>query len=551
MKRILLFLLAAAMLCGLAACNSSNGDAIQSTTPSTTTIGNGEQSPNEVPFISWMNSGYYKNTHKYEGPDEKLTDFDVYMAKNESEVTQIAVRTKENINGVSFVFDGKLPDGVKAEIFEIKTLSIEGDRWPDGLVPLDGRTVDLRKDRTYSFLIKFTSQNDTPAQKSTVKVLMKDSEGNTACEYTVNLTVWDIVIPDAPAISMWAPLDKESLAKHYGLGDIRNTTLDEEKQAELDRIYKLYYDFLLEYGISGGDLPYDLLDPRADAYMSDPRVTVFTVAHSEFDEEKVKAIYDKIKDNSVWLEKAVYYVLDEPTTVDMLDQLKARAEAFRKIAPDIKIASAYYTNIKHSSGLDTTDFLQQYIDIVSPKLCLFDQLGGMDKYKARFETFKKNGNKMWTYVCWEPGKPYVNLYVNEQGIDHRIMYIQTYDIGADGWMYWCSNKWYDIEANVSPWSSMVTVPWLTYDIYGDGSFIYPGNEVGIDGACGSLRLECIRDGIEDIALLKIAEELLGKSKVDSQINKVSMGITMYASKESTFNSFRESLGNDVEAALKK
>jgi hypothetical protein len=409
-------------------------------------------------------------------------------------------------------------------------------------------TFNIKKDRTYSFLVKFTSESDTPAGSNTVKVLLKDGKEDTICEYTVNLTVWDIVIPETPAISMWVPLDKESLAKQYGLGNIRANPLDEEKQAELDRIYKLYYDFLLDYGISGGDLPYDILDPRADEYMSDPRVTVFTVAHSEFDAERVKAIYDKLKDNPVWLEKAVYYVLDEPTTSEMLDTLMLRSQKFKEIAPEIKIASAFYKSITHTSGLDTTDLLKQNIDIIVPKLCLFEQLGGLEKYKARFTEYKASGNKLWTYVCWEPGKPYVNLYVNEQGIDHRIMYIQTYDIGADGWMYWCANKWYDIEANISPWNSMVTVPWLTHDVYGDGSLIYPGNDVDIEGACSSLRLECIRDGIEDIALLKIAEELIGRSKVDSMVNKVTMSITMYATKEDTFNTFRKNLGEAIVAA---
>lgn len=545
-RRILTSALALIMIMSTFACGGKDNNSSNGTTTQTPPANNDA-------VVSWMSAGYYKNLQSYTGPKDKKTEYDLYMAKNESESLQIAIRVSENTNDVTFSFECELPLGIKAELFEVKTILIEKERWPDGLVPVsDGKSFDLKKDKTFSLLVKLTSNNNTPSGKNVIKMFASDGEGNIIAEYNINLTVWNITIPEKPSITTYMPIDKESLAKQYGLGDLRRDTLTVEQQAELDRIYKQYYDFLLEYGISGGALPYDILDPRADAYLDDPRVTTFTVASNEFDPEKVKAIYNKIKDNPLWLSKAVYYVLDEPTTSEMLDELKRRADEFRKIAPDVNIASSYYANVQHSSGVDITTFLQQNIDVPTPKLCLFNKMsGGMEGYKARFEEFKANGNKLWTYVCWEPAKPYVNIFVNEQGVDHRVMFIQTYDIGADGWLYWCANKWYDIENGISPWNSMQTIPWMTYDVYGDGSLLYPGNDVGVEGPCPSIRLECVKDGIEDIALLKMAEELLGKEATDELVDQVTVNIVQYTEDEGRFNAFRIALGNAIEAALEK
>lgn len=534
MKRLFLSFLATVMLFTTVAC--SDGDGGETTTDKAPDV--------SKPYSEWMSAGFYKNTQNYEGPEDQRTEYEISMAKNESELCQIAIRTPEAMKGVSLEIKGRTPDGVKVELFEVKTVKIEKDRWPDGLVPIaDGKTFDIQKDKTVSFLVKLTTESTAKAGSSTVTVVLKNKDGEEISEYKISLTVWNITIPETPAMDCWFAIGRDSLAKYY-LGKGRGQELTEEEQAELDRLYKLYYDYLLDYGVSGFELPYDILDPRADAYMSDPRVTVIGIAQGEnLDEAKIRAIYEKLKSNPVWFEKALYYPLDEPTTSAMLDELTVRAQRFEELAPGIRMTSAYYMGFKHSSGVDNTDYMMGVLNVMTPKLCLFEQLGA--NYKDRFKDYVNNGGELWTYVCWEPGKPFVNLYVNEQGIDHRLLFIQAYDVGATGFLYWSANQWYDIETG-NPWNNMATVPWLTYDVYGDGSLLYPGKDVGVDGPCGSLRLEAIRDGFEDVALLKIAEELVGRKNVDALVDKVSPSITMYATKPETFASFRESLLKTIE-----
>ena len=101
---------------------------------------------------------------------------------------------------------------------------------------------------------------------------VKDGSGEAIVTAGITVHVWDFALDDGFAIESWIDIRMESLAKEYGFGDLRAGALPEEEMEKLREIYKLYYDMLLDYGICGGDLPYDILDDRADEYLNDPRV---------------------------------------------------------------------------------------------------------------------------------------------------------------------------------------------------------------------------------------------------------------------------------------
>ena len=74
--------------------------------------------------------------------------------------------------------------------------------------------------------------------------------------------------------------------------------------------------------------------------------------------------------------------------------------------------------------------------------------------------------------------------------------------------------------------------------------IYPGFKVALDylDPVGSLRLECVRDGIEDFEYFTILEELIGKEKVDMIINEITTSVTQYSTDEELFTAVREAVG---------
>lgn len=550
-RRILLILLAVLTLIPAVSCSRGNTPADESGSSGTVTEtpGGSETTPganDEKTMISWISNGYDKIIANGDVPKKPSDSHTVYMAKGESEGCQISLRSPEDMAGVTVEIS--VPEGLTASAGIEKTQRIAGKRWPDGLLPLDKvKSFDLKSGETSTVYIKFTSSGSTPAGDHKCTVTVKDGSGEAIATAGITVHVWDFELDDEDSIECWIPVVWEALAKEYGFGDLRAGALPEEDMERLRVIYKLYYDMLLDYGICGGDLPYDILDDRADEYLNDPRVKVFTIGQGEVDEETLRARYNKIKDNPEWLAKALYYSLDEPTTRDMLDELASRSAAVRRIAPGVKTISSFYDNITYDGTTDATGFLQEQLDIIVPKLCLFERVGGLESYKKRFQAYKAAGNKVYTYVCWEPWKPFLNVFVNEEGIDHRALFWQIYDCGADGFLYWAANQWYDLDVN--PWNSMQTIPWLTRDIYGDGSFMYPGNKFGFDDPCSSLRLEAVRDGLEDNTLLRMAKKHLSSSWLDKEIDKVTKSPTISTTDSGVFDTVRINIGNALEKAL--
>jgi hypothetical protein len=136
------------------------------------------------------------------------------------------------------------------------------------------------------------------------------------------------------------------------------------------------------------------------------------------------------------------------------------------------------------------------------------------------------GEEVWWYVCCGPRRPYANLFIDYPATDARALFWAAFKYRVDGFFYyevamWASNmltqdigdpsivihedpkvlaamregrRWPDV-----PWNS------FTFSRYnGDGLLIYPGpNETPLP----SLRLEIIRDGIEDYELLAILRDL--------------------------------------------
>ncbi len=95
---------------------------------------------------------------------------------------------------------------------------------------------------------------------------------------------------------------------------------------------------------------------------------------------------------------------------------------------------------------------------------------------------------------------------------------------------------------------METIPDISTTDYGDGSLLYNGNEVGINGPVSSIRLEVIRDGIEDFDYLKLVEELLGTAACKAYINRLVTSLTSYANDPWQLEACRIDMGNAIESA---
>ena len=128
-------------------------------------------------------------------------------------------------------------------------------------------------------------------------------------------------------------------------------------------------------------------------------------------------------------------------------------------------------------------------------------------YTAR----KKAGDTVWMYVCCVPCETYVNFFIDEPAIDHRILFWQAWKRGVTGLLYWSTTWWEGLEGPASgkphfpdvPIHMRDTVVAQTTKNNGDGLLIWPGPDMT---PYPSIRLEIIRDGIEDYEYFVLLDE---------------------------------------------
>jgi len=157
------------------------------------------------------------------------------------------------------------------------------------------------------------------------------------------------------------------------------------------------------------------------------------------------------------------------------------------------------------------------------------------------------GERVWWYVCWEPGLPYANVFVDMEGFYTRVLMWQQWLHDVRGLLYWTTTWWRDC----NPWDSASTVRDLSWYCFGDGSLFYPGDRVGIDGPVGSLRFELIRSGIEDFYLLQMAEETFGRKYVERLVKSVSPNVREYNDDHDALNRVRILIGNRLSRHFKE
>ena len=119
---------------------------------------------------------------------------------------------------------------------------------------------------------------------------------------------------------------------------------------------------------------------------------------------------------------------------------------------------------------------------------------------------------------------------------------------VDGFLYYSVNDWYEMGENQGL-NSKHEVSDFPYDVYGNGVLVYCGAPFGEYGPVGCLRLECVRDGIEDYEYLTMLAEQYDKETVDLIIRRLTTSLSEYNTDEEFFTALRIAVGNLLEQAV--
>lgn len=471
----------------------------------------------------WFVTPQKKMRPKEYNPFGTRESYNIYVARNATEGCQMAILSKSgNRKNMSLEVVNDSDAGFEVELLRERYVSCDGALFPDPVVP-DDTNFELEEWKNTTFLINVKTTKDTVPGGYGFKVILREN-GEIYGEYPIWVTVWNFEIDDNQLMETAFGLEQKFIDK------VHNTENDTE-------MYKKYYDFLLDrYHICATWLPYDILDDRADAYMSDPRVKSFRIPY-EANPEQITAYYNKLKSNPIWLKKAYYYVVDEPQNLAAYDRIKETYELIEKYHPNHETVVPFYMDPADAPDKRAIDLLQPYCKVWCPKISLFK-----DDYMGEFMLDRQSkGDRTWWYYCWEPPLPYSNVFIDMEGFYHRTIAWQQYLYGINGMLYWATNWW----KHDSPWKVTTTIPELSNYCFGDGSLLYNGNEIGIDGPVGSIRLEILRYSIEDHYMFKLAEKAFGRDYIVGEINKITSSVYRYTDVHWMLDEVRREIGDKL------
>lgn len=239
----------------------------------------------------------YKDDH-----DGGFATYQAMLPKNGTDGFHVTIWTNDPVEGLTFCVENPVSetgDVLTAEAFQLAYLPVRNRPLPDAMIPNTGTFSAARNDSP-SFFVRISASKETSAGVYTgVCRVEKDGEVLNRLEFTAK--VWGFTLPDVPSCGTLFGLNKDYLKKRHNASE-----------ENADELYKTYYDFLLDHKICADDLPFGLLDDRADAYLNDPRVTHFRIPYAK-DDETILAYRARLSQNPDWLKKGLFYPVDEPS----------------------------------------------------------------------------------------------------------------------------------------------------------------------------------------------------------------------------------------------
>ncbi len=494
----------------------------------------------------------------------KRTGYTVKMAKNEVENAQFIVAPGRAMK-IRVEVDEFKDDSGNTVPFELAYEwyhNIRGTFTPDALIPYTG-AVSVAAGNSQGFVIRITTLPDTKAGTyNSIVHIFDDDTGKEIKRAKVAAKVWNFALSEETALrtafANWASYIYSSY----------NHDKYPEDYLRANDIEGIYYDFFLKYRINIMDIPHGLTSGYASNKInSNPRINTLRWTNLDV----------SVKDDGdgvwpAWMDKVIYYAVDEPggrspissdlaKLLDAANRVRANTPQYRMVCPferNLDLTEDGKQTSFSASKWDMIGFMQQAINIWCVKMDAFTprelsrivtgasflQSTAQDEkygtFPERMKARVAEGDELWAYIAINPVQPYVNWQLISDGTEAITTMWQLKQNDITGLLYWAVDYW-----KVNYWG---TEPWAANQ-YGDGFLVYSGYSFDLLDPIPSMRLESIRDGIEDYQMLCMLEEKLGSEAVDDIIRRISTSVVTFCRDDDHIHAVRKLLGDMLEKEL--
>jgi hypothetical protein len=489
---------------------------------------------------------------------------DVLSAKGELEAGQIIITAKDKkleyeVSASALQSaDGEVFSAENIEIFHEKYIEVQTNYesnglpvgwYPDALVPVQnikdaGENV-IEAGNNQGLYIRFNVPRNQKAGTYTGALQLKigDEDKN----IPITLTVADIAVSE-----------ETHMQSHFGTGY-------SYFRGELDysqTMYEKYVEKLFEYRISPGTVMDDVTDGDEDVeyyvnlayeYMQNPNCTTVDVPYGSATVKGHpcinKAYFKKFL--TAFAQKSFetgYNMFDKliTRTGNLIDEphghgdgLVSRVEVvtseWKAGKEEVALALEEDTTInspikdKVIAGIRglidvvTTAYDEKYapyVDTWCPSYTEYDTAANRAKYDEQ--------ERRWFYGCVTPRAPYPTYKIDDTVLSARAIGWMQAEYDISGILYWATDLYQQHEngayMDIEDYYGEDAIRYPRGN--GDGFLLYPGKKYGIDGPVGSMRLEAIRDGVEDFELLYALKNAYKEksAQVNANAEKVSFAI---------------------------
>ena len=435
----------------------------------------------------------------------------------------------------------------------------------------DGFTIQAGKSQM--FVIKATAPaNATPGEYSAT-FTVTDAQGNEIKKATVFAYVWDFSLPATPSCKTLMDLDSFSI--YYTYRDFPGEVKDYQGRTLIHN----YYEFALNYRINPYSLPVENKNGNFDSeilvqYLDDPRVQCFQTLgwKTDLNATNVSNAYAVLSQKPEWLAKAYFYPVDEPMNVGDLDRINNAGNLLKEHFPGYKLIVPMHLDSMVAGG----DFFTYVADSVTawcPHNFFFTTFAEWKQnpnlyyrmpviaessygtFRDRMQAEAEGGDEVWWYITRIPNKPEITFDINSEAVNCRTLFWQQKLYDVDGFLYYAMNDWTGapeiIQDTGNPWLQGMNPVYEKrdsdgIDIYGNGILIYSGIYFADRDPIPALRLECVRDGLEDYDYLTMLQEIYGEETVDGMIAQWTTSMYEYSTDQQQFYALRAKLALLIE-----
>ena len=470
----------------------------------------------QVGFASPMDKVMIKGAAKgwpFEGT--MATSYDLYLARFEHEAVQVVIMPAQTLTnakvtvstpqpvggGPAFVGDVKvwLVGHVDVTDQPLSDLQIDYPPYlvdyhgwyPDPLLTFTNRCTANAGDRVAYWVDVATRAETAPGDYTATITITADNSPTTT--RTLNIHVWDFELPRVSSLPTAFSLDLWMARALYGA-----STWDSKD------IERKFWDMQLEHRLSICHLYRNTPEPYNDfVYWVNRGANALNLVNaSNMDRVTSSGLASLVSQVTAagWLPMSYVYGFDEATQEKFPEMRDVFNEVHRRYPGLRTMTTAGDASFGTSSS---TSYLREAVDIWVPYTPSYNL------YAAR--QLRAEGKDMWWYVAVGPRHPYANFLVEYPAIESRLLLgLMSFKYEVGGFLYYSMANW-PLELNLSPITSGPYTNWDPRTLEhpkgwacGDGSLFCAGP----DGPIPTIRLENIRDGLEDYEYLCILHDIV-------------------------------------------